>query len=1023
MSSYTKYLQQKCNGELKKFSDYDAYITRRNYDRFCCSSNGGTGATGPDGLFGGTSVLYSNPDTQGWVSTTISVPTANNQGIRGNNIIDVNNITEIYACTRDGANTDITDLLAILAEPQAHYKGYIKLMKLGESRTFILFRVETATPVPALPAAANYYTFQGSVIMATTSLPFINGEKIVATITLNGDNTINNVYTNDTNEYYPLILNDSATSTLPQGVTGWTNDSISINPGAGQLSFWYPGITGPAGPTERISTNTSLINAYGPTALALNTFYSPFTFTPATTGMIHIWGLDHIINTGADFPVEKTTYSRLHRRGMYMGTNGASGMNFIGWNNVTGSGSRDVEIKLDANSSRLSMKSWNKTDATGNSSILMEAGDFFGGLRQRSKVTLANSGTGFEVRTNAINNLGFGSRISAIKGPITLSVSGVTGVGGGAGILQSPYIMLQADKNAGVGTHMMLMDARGTKFYEPANNGFEVETSGPTGGIKLYNNTGTNGIDILNTNPDYGINHGVRIRSITPINIGDYTIADGVMHFNNIIYNKALIEVDGDTGQVNIINKTSADKLSLSADNDGGTIFGSTDLKISASNEIFILSDTFVGDSGGITANLSLTDGNKVTSIMSGAGYDTSMFNGDDSQTQIYINSIDNNVYVKNGVGNFGHTGIYKYLAPGSTGFHHVIQIEGLFSTLATGTPILGEPYGFLPAGKVKFGGYEYSNQLGPTGTLYKWQRTDRITFDLTAGSEWNNQVLATGASGPIFLSGIPNAGELVNMKGSVCIEPPAYGGIVNASWNSSLYLGKYGFGTKNISEITRAKNSSFQPTAPGGRTPYVGSGNVYCSNVKQNIVHISPNSAGTTLGNYKTNGGYEGQSTNAKWYNGGDIRHVMVDSTNGNNGYCTVYLPDINNNMLGMQITVTRLFVGQGSTQGIGTGVKAVLIRNASNTRDTINDPVSMTVEKNGQIFVSLDPYNSIPSSIVTFNTHSSYNGNFGSVTFTASQKGWHNDRVQSGIDDYSGDVTSQEYVWVVTGTSYPGK
>ena len=533
----------------------------------------------------------------------------------------------------------------------------------------------------------------------------------------------------------------------------------------------------------------------------------------------------------------------------------------------------------------------------------------------------------------------------------------------------------------------------------------------------------------MNTNPDYGINHGVRIKSVTPINIGDYLLADGVMHFNNVLFNKALIEVDGDTGQINIINGTSTDKLTLSADNDGGTIFGATDLKISASNEIFILSDTFVGDTGGITADLSLTDGNSVTSIMSGANYTTTMYNGTDSAAQIFINSIDNDVYVKNGAGNFGHTGILPYLASGSTGIHHVIKIEGLFSTLATGTPIIGEPYGFLPAGKVKFGGYEYSNQIGPTGTLYKWQKTDRITFDLTAGSEWNNQVLTTGPSGPTaYLNGIPNSGELVNMKGSVCIEPPAYGGVVNASWNASLYLGKYAFGTRSLLEKTRAKNSCFQVSAPGTRTPYVGSGNVYCSSVKQNIVHISPNSAGTALGGYNNNGSFEGRASNAMWYNGGDIRHVMVDSTNGNNGYCTVYLPDINNNMLGMQITVTRLFVGQGSTPGGGTppfptAENAVLIRNANNTRDTINAPVSMTVENGGQIFVSLDPYNSIPPSPVTFNTHASYNGNFGSVTFTASQNGWYNDRVQSGSDDYSGDITPQLYVWVVTGTSYPGK
>ena len=89
MSSYSRYLQQKHNAANKKYTDYEAYIARKNFDHFCCCLQGGTGPSGPSGaqgLFGGTSVKYSNPSTEGW-NNVITPPTGPAQGIRGNNLM------------------------------------------------------------------------------------------------------------------------------------------------------------------------------------------------------------------------------------------------------------------------------------------------------------------------------------------------------------------------------------------------------------------------------------------------------------------------------------------------------------------------------------------------------------------------------------------------------------------------------------------------------------------------------------------------------------------------------------------------------------------------------------------------------------------------------------------------------------------------------------------------------------------------------------------------------------------------
>ena len=88
------------------------------------------------------------------------------------------------------------------------------------------------------------------------------------------------------------------------------------------------------------------------------------------------------------------------------------------------------------------------------------------------------------------------------------------------------------------------------------------------------------------------------------------------------------------------------------------------------------------------------------------------------------------------------------------------------------------------------------------------------------------------------------------------------------AMWGSSLYLGEWGFGkypTSPVSITTKTLGGS------SGKW-YVGSGNVFCSSVKQNI-YFSDLNATTSYP-----AGYQGASTNSMYYNGGDLRYIIID-------------------------------------------------------------------------------------------------------------------------------------------------
>lgn len=278
MSSYSRYLQQKHNSAIKKYTDYEAYIARKNFDHFCCCLQGGTGPSGPSGalgLFGGTSVKYSNPLTEGWnIATT--PPTGPAQGIRGNNV-DATQITKIYASRIDGDNNDIKEVLKILETINSYEKGIIKITKIDDSSKFIMMKVVTVTD------QVDYVEYEGSIVMATSTTPFNNGEAVVFTITANGENELRNELINENKEFFPLVLRNDATIIGPTGATGYTQSGLTINPFDSGLSFTsqinntnkyrtriVPGaITNQEKAVLNIFTDSSLATT-GPTAANIN---------------------------------------------------------------------------------------------------------------------------------------------------------------------------------------------------------------------------------------------------------------------------------------------------------------------------------------------------------------------------------------------------------------------------------------------------------------------------------------------------------------------------------------------------------------------------------------------------------------------------------------------------------------------------------------------------------------------------------------------------------------------------------
>lgn len=260
-----------------------------------------------------------------------------------------------------------------------------------------------------------------------------------------------------------------------------------------------------------------------------------------------------------------------------------------------------------------------------------------------------------------------------------------------------------------------------------------------------------------------------------------------------------------------------------------------------------------------------------------------------------------------------------------------------------------------------------------------------------------------------------------------------------NPQPDANILLGQYGWGTtfgaqpNNVNSSWRNRDNSIG---------YGGSGNIYCNQVRENLYYVMPTASSTVPGTTSNpNGrswggsgafsidsppnllyptgqgshqwGYLGNTAVKGWYNNGNIRHLMIDvggSVFGSSGANTagaginsfaseVRLPKINEAMVGMKVTVTRVRVPPHNPNGAGPGAYvtsgingtgkiefhkiAVVIKSSGNVgadTDLISAPDSVVVFDSTQSspHVALDPYRVlVPYPNGVSNTTSQYRGN----------------------------------------------
>ena len=333
--------------------------------------------------------------------------------------------------------------------------------------------------------------------------------------------------------------------------------------------------------------------------------------------------------------------------------------------------------------------------------------------------------------------------------------------------------------------------------------------------------------------------------------------------------------------------------------------------------------------------------------------------------------------------------------------------------------------------GKITMQGWEWTSQTNPVNSAGIGGKavSDRIIFDLNAGTKQH-------------LAQIASSGKVLTTRGAIHIQPVRVSvGNPNDSqcgWGASLYCGNYG--TSPAGGIDD-KATRMTATVDGNRP---GSGNVYCNSVRQNLIFQAPSlSIGGVGTGFSALQGYQGGINNRMYYNGGDVRHVVV-STKNCSYFGIVKLPSIQEPMVGMQITVTRhnTAVGYNSvSNGVEQYKKPIQIQAA--TLDYVNAPPSIWCGITGtQGAIVIDPYNQLsqPNGATTIAHLWSclvpvgFKGNeITSVTLlamagsgdTSKNEFPAEDVNQTGANKYlkakidMGDTTPTRYFWQVVGTS----
>tara|TARA_Y100000591_G_scaffold247537_1_gene218641 strand:- start:5981 stop:12223 length:6243 start_codon:yes stop_codon:yes gene_type:complete len=299
-------------------------------------------------------------------------------------------------------------------------------------------------------------------------------------------------------------------------------------------------------------------------------------------------------------------------------------------------------------------------------------------------------------------------------------------------------------------------------------------------------------------------------------------------------------------------------------------------------------------------------------------------------------------------------------------------------------------------ANTVTHGGYEYTSSSNPITfpTIGGRNPINRVVFDLNEGHTQHSNLVA-------------DSGSVLKTQGGIKIMPlqTGIGGAQGPGWGASLFLGEWGWGNQNWNNHTTIKRS--QSTNDHNRP---GSGNVYCNAVRQNIVHTNQNNQGPVW-----NHGFQGYSANTMYYNGGDIRYIIVDPKNGSNHFASVTLPSIQKPMLGQTITVARVNVPPTYINH----KTAVLIK--ADTPDRINCPHSIFVDDNAFGAIALDPYDDLSGNTAIGFPNPYKSTNICSVTLVASQNGHYTDPPSSSGDPQGGDITTQ-FVWQFISSGSPG-
>ena len=318
-----------------------------------------------------------------------------------------------------------------------------------------------------------------------------------------------------------------------------------------------------------------------------------------------------------------------------------------------------------------------------------------------------------------------------------------------------------------------------------------------------------------------------------------------------------------------------------------------------------------------------------------------------------------------------------------------------------------------------------FLNSNFSTGINYDNQGTEIVLFQGTPQARLGHAQTSGNGSG---IGGELRCGLAILPKSGGASTTPIYSN--DPLPDANLLLGQYGWGTQQAGGVQGTNvNVSLKTNAfPSFAQGQGGSGNVYCDNIRQNTYYFMPTAAnapgnsanpnsrswggsnlimdnppnylwptnqGTHQWGYQSNA--SAASTGRGWYNNGNIRHLLIDvggsvsgvsGTSGANfpgaginGFWTeVRLPQINEAMVGMKVTVTRLRVpphnpnagssglyttsGQNSSALIEFHKIAVAIKSSGNqgsNTDLINAPDSIVVYPSsavGDPYVVLDPY-----------------------------------------------------------------